>query len=191
MKKHYEANKRQAEEQDFVSGSASSASASSGDLKASSSSSSNGGSSSGKGDWTSWAFSGMEGLTKSMEKVTSEDICTKVDLSAPKHVERSCDEVVDNLSTAVVTDPHKLSSSQTLNSTIGGWGDDEDLDLDDPLDEQQEQVTSAPDLVVPLSTEKSERRTPIPKKTRKDTKAAVSVKKLTVSPNEKDTWDDF
>ena len=181
MKTQYEANRKHNE--------VNSSTSSSDSLKGSSPPRSSGGGGSSKGDWTSWAFSGMEGLTKSMEKVTVPNEDTK-DSSALKLVEKGSDEVMSVTAAVINTSQQMPTSEHEVSGTIGGWGDEDDLDLDDPVEELHEQVACGPDPVRISSTGKPEHRTPIPKKIRKETKA-VGVIKMTVHPNEKDSWDDF
>lgn len=176
MRKNYEENKQQVEK--IVAG---------GQISSPPSSSSGGDSGSGKGNWTSWA---LEGLTKSMEKVTNEDISAKLESS--DHVQKKSDESVQ-LSDGAGEGTHATGAIHSISpreiTTSIGWGDDDDIDLDDSLDNEKES-SRVPESISRECAIKPERRPPAPKKSRKDTKA-VTVKKMTVNPNEKDAWDDF
>jgi hypothetical protein len=142
----------------------------------------------GKSDWTAWA---LDGITKSMEKVTSEDVPTIVD-PLPV-VER---DNIDNTSvrTAAITSPHQKESVAK-----DGWGDDDDdIDIDDLIDEVVPKVESdiCKESTLEASSTSFSDRPPTAKlkKSRKEAsskKAVTTVKKLSVDPNETESWDDF
>jgi hypothetical protein len=147
----------------------------------------------GKSDWTSWA---MEGLTKSMEKVTSDDVSSEVGASkTPSLLEKDHNKLstkADESRSPLFVDqnlPTRLDAVQSQSSYSNeGWGEGDDMDLDDLLDDQP--VVSPckdPAGMTSKKAAKIERRTAGPKKSRKES----TVKKMSVDNNENESWDDF
>mmetsp|Transcript_16884 Transcript_16884/g.25431 ORF Transcript_16884/g.25431 Transcript_16884/m.25431 type:complete len:751 (+) Transcript_16884:72-2324(+) len=160
--------------------------------------SSSSGSNFGTSDWTTWA---VDGLSKSIQQVTTDSPSRKVQ-SAPEQFCQGQVSGADSSGSLKEMDPAVDINSSSLavanekEVVAGGWSDDDDMDLDNILDNPSrednipnmlESSVSSP----PSFSDRNKKSTASVKKDSSNKKAKPVVKKLAVSSDGGDNWDDF